>query len=128
MSRKMSLLYIPPENGLEVEGLLLSGEVEETDKFEFSHIVILSASEESICQSAYCRSFNSFRITKQSRFIDEKQWNQSDRISINSVLNQTYSFPILSLVNRPSSSSTERYFLAVLTLLIFSEMRFFGRM
>ena len=35
MSRKMSLLYIPPENGLEVEGLLLSGEVEETDKYEF---------------------------------------------------------------------------------------------
>ena len=65
---------------------------------------------------------------RESRFIDEKQWNQSDRISINSVLNQTYSFPILSLVNRPSSSRTERYFLAVLTLLIFSEMRFFGRM
>ncbi len=38
-------------------------------EFEFIHIVILSASEESICQSAYCRSFNSFRITRQFRFI-----------------------------------------------------------
>ena len=40
-----------------------------TDKLEFSYIVILSASEESICESIYYRSFTSFRMTGQLRFI-----------------------------------------------------------
>ena len=52
----------------------------------------------------------------------------AERMSISSVLNQTNSFPILDLVRRPRASRSGRYFLAVLTLLIFSETRFFGRM
>ncbi len=54
--------------------------------------------------------------------------NQSDRMAISSVLNQTFSFPILCWERRPRRSSSDKYFLAVLTLLILSESRFRGRM